>query len=224
MQELRRRVTVSFAAVVFSSALAYAFAEPIARFFIAPLFLAFPDQAGLVYTNLTEALFAYLKLSILVGIIVSVPILAYQAWMYVAPGLKKQEKKIVLCVVGLGAVLFCCGVVFAYFLVLPELLKFMMSFVRDNLTPMLKFGAYLTFVARLALGFGLAFEIPFLMAAALKVGLVPKQHFHKKRLFFYLVIVGLSFFLTAGDPVSAVLVALPLCLLYEIGALVGRLF
>ena len=224
LQELRRRVTVSFAAVVLSSAGAYAFAEPIAQFLIAPLFLAYPDLAGLVYTNLTEAFFAYLKLSILVGIIVSFPILAYQTWMYVAPGLNNKEKKTASVVVAIGTVLFCGGVVFSYFIVLPEFLKFLMGFIRDNLTPTLKFGAYLTFVARIALGFGLAFEIPFLMVAAVKVGLVPKQHFHKKRLFFYLAIFVLSFLLTAGEPVSAVLVAMPLCVLYETGALIGRLF
>jgi len=224
MQELRRRVLVAFAAVVLGSLVAYGFAEPIAHFLVAPLFLAYPDLAGLVYTNLTEALFSYLKLSILVGIIVSFPILAYQAWMYVAPGLKKGEKKTVLFVVSMGTVLFGGGVVFSYFVVLPELLKFLMSFVRSNLTPMLKFGTYLTFVARLALGFGLAFEIPFLMVAAVKVGLVPKQHFHRKRLFFYVAIVGLSFLLTAGDPVSAFLITLPLGLLYETGALIGRFF
>jgi hypothetical protein len=106
MQELRRRVTISFAAVVICSGGAYAFAKPIAHYFMTPLFLAYPDLAGLVYTNLTEAFFAYLKLSILVGLIVSFPILAYQTWMYVAPGLKKKEKKTVLLVVSIGTVLF----------------------------------------------------------------------------------------------------------------------
>ena len=179
MLELRRRVTVSSVAVVLCSGGAYAFAKPIAHFFMAPLFVAYPDLAGLVYTNLTEAFFAYLKLSILVGII-------------------------------------------AYFVVLPELLKFLMGFVRGNLAPMPKFGAYLTFVARIALGFGIAFEIPFLMVAAVKAGLVGKKHFHQKRVFFYLLIFGLSFLLTVGEPVSTVLVALPLCGLYELGALISR--
>lgn len=224
MVELRQRVTISFAAVVLCSGGAYAFAKPIAHFFMVPLFSAYPQLTTLVYTNLTEAFFSYLKLSILVGIIGSVPILAYQTWMYVAPGLKKKEKKIVLRVVAIGTVLFCGGAVFSFYVVLPELLKFLMGFIRDNLTPMPKFGAYLTFVARIALGFGLAFEIPFLMVAAVKFGLVPKQHFHQKRLFFYLLICVLSFLLTAGDPVATVLVVLPLCVLYEAGALIGRLF
>nr|MBF0223098.1 twin-arginine translocase subunit TatC [Desulfobulbaceae bacterium] len=224
MVELRQRVTISFVAVVLCSSVAYGFAKPISHFFMDPLFLAYPELTTLVYTNLTEAFFSYLKLSILVGIIGSVPILAYQTWMYVAPGLKKKEKRAVLRVVAMGTLLFCAGALFSFFVVLPELLKFLMSFIRDNLTPMPKFGAYLTFVARIALGFGLAFEIPFLMVAAVKFGLVPKRHFHQKRLFFYLIIFVLSFLLTAGEPVSTVLVAMPLCVLYEAGALIGRLF
>lgn len=223
MRELRQRVMVAFASVVVASGVSYAFVQPISKFFIAPLFAAYPNLAGLVYTNLTEALFSYIKLAILVGIIASVPVLAYQTWMYVAPGLRKKEKLTVLLVVGVGTGLFCAGAVFSYFVVLPELLHFLMSFVRDNLTPMPKFGAYLTFVARIALGFGLAFEIPFLMVAAVKTGVVSKKHFHQKRLYFYLLICVLSFLLSAGEPVSSALIAVPLGILYELGALIGRI-
>ncbi len=222
LHELRQRLLISMAAVIVASGVAYAFVQPIAEFFMLPLFLACPDLKSLVYTNLTEAFFSYMKLAILLGISASFPVLLYQAWRFVAPGLHDSEKASVRTVVLLASGLFVSGVAFAYWFVLPQALVFLMGFVRENLTPMPKFGDYLTFMARTGLAFGLAFEIPFLMAAAVKTGLVGKDHFGKKRLYFYLAILGLSFLLTAGDPFAAILLLLPLGGLYEIGVLIVR--
>jgi sec-independent protein translocase protein TatC len=223
LHELRKRLIVSMLAVIVCSAIAYAYVQPISEFLMAPLFQACPDLKKLIYTNLTEALFSYMKLAILVGISASLPVLVYQAWQFAAPGLHQNEKSAVRVVVFLASGLFVSGVAFAYWLVLPRMLVFLMSFARANLTPMPKFGEYLTFMARTGLAFGLAFEIPFLMAAAAKIGLVDKGHFSKKRTYFYLALLGMSFLLTAGDPFSAVLLTLPLCGLYEVGAQVARL-
>ncbi len=224
LQELRQRLIISAIALMVCTGIAYFFAKPISEFFMIPLFKAYPDLATLVYTNLTEAFFSYLKLAILIGIITCFPILTYQTWMYIAPALHKNEKKTVLAVVFFSSALFIGGVAFAYLVVLPEILTFLMGFTRDNLTPMPKFGAYLTFVARTSLTFGLAFEIPFLMVATSKTGLVKAEYFYKKRLYFYLVILILSFLLTAGDPFSAILLTMPLCLLYEMGIFITKLF
>ncbi len=222
LHELRQRLLVAMLAVVVCSGVAYAYVEPIAEFLMAPLFQACPDLKSLVYTNLTEAFFSYMKLAILIGISASFPVLVYQTWSFVAPGLHQNEKAAVRVVVLLASGLFIGGAAFAYWLVLPQALVFLMSFARENLTPMPKFGDYLTFMARSGLAFGLAFEIPFLMAAASKTGLVAKDHFGKKRPYFYLALLVLSFLLTAGDPFSAVLLTLPLCGLYETGAVVVR--
>ena len=222
LHELRQRLIVSMLAVVVGSGIAYAFIQPISEFLIAPLFQACPELKKLIYTNLTEALFSYMKLAILLGISASFPVLVYQAWQFAAPGLHVKEKSTVRLVVFLASSLFVGGVAFAYWFILPQMLGFLMSFSRENLTPMPKFGEYLTFIARTGLAFGLAFEIPFLMAAAAKIGLVDRAHFKKKRLYFYLTLLGLSFLLTAGDPFSAVLLAFPLCGLYEIGVQVVR--
>jgi len=222
LHELRQRLIVSMLAVIVCSGIAYAFVQPISEFLMAPLFRACPDLKNLVYTNLTEALFSYMKLAILVGISASFPVLVYQAWQFAAPGLHEKEKSTVRVVVFLASGLFVGGVAFAYWFVLPKMLVFLMGFARENLSPMPKFGEYLTFMARTGLAFGLAFEIPFLMAAAAKIGLVDKGHFGKKRPYFYLTLLGLSFLLTAGDPFSAILLAVPLCGLYEVGVQVVR--
>ena len=224
LEELRKRVLFAFGSIFFFTVLAYFFAEQIARFFMIPLFSAQPELIKLVYTNLTEAFIAYLKLSLLVGVIFSIPVLIYQLWMFIAPGLHSNERKTVMAVVFWATILFTGGACFAFFIVLPQILHFFMGFSNPQLIPLPKLSGYLTFVARTSLAFGLAFEIPFLMVAAAKIGWVSHNYFPKKRKFFYLAILVLSILLAAGDLMAAILLCLPLFALYEAGILVIRLF
>lgn len=224
LEELRQRLLVSFAAIFLFAALSYIFAEQIARFFMTPLFLASPNLIKLVYTNLTEAFITYLKLSLLLGIIFSIPVLLYELWMFAAPGLHAGEKKTVLTVVFWATLLFAAGAGFAFFVVLPRALHFFMGFAGPQLTPLPKLSGYLTFVARTSLAFGLAFEIPFLMVTAAKIGWVTRNYFSTKRKYFYPAILLLSVLLAAGDIMAAVLLCLPLFALYESGILIIKLF
>ena len=224
LEELRQRLIVSFSAVFISAALSYIFAEQIARFFMTPLFLASPSLVKLVYTNLTEAFITYLKLSLLMGIIFSIPVLLYEMWMYIAPGLHQNEKKTVLIVVFWASLLFGAGAGFAFFIVLPRALHFFMGFANPQLTPLPKLSGYLTFVARTSLAFGLSFEIPFLMVAAARIGWVKRNYFSTKRKFFYPAILVLSLLFAAGDLMAAILLCLPLFALYESGILIIRVF
>ncbi|MEN8257761.1 MAG: twin-arginine translocase subunit TatC [Thermodesulfobacteriota bacterium] len=222
--ELRRRITISFLAVALASGIAYLFSEAISRFFIAPLFASCPELSHLVYTNLTEAFVSYLKISVMVGVITAFPVVLYQVWMFAAPGLHKHEKRFALVVVFWATFLFAFGVVFSYVGVLPRALTYLMSFAGDELTAMPKLDSYLSFVARSALAFGLAFEIPFLMVMAGKAGFVDRAYFSKQRKYFYLAIIVLSFLLAAGDLMSTMLLVLPLFVLYELGLTVMRIF
>ena len=222
--ELRQRLIVSFGAVFLFAVLSYFFAEQIARFFMRPLFSSQPEAIKLIYTNLTEAFITYLKLSLIIGIIFSIPVLIYELWMFIAPGLHANEKKVVLAVVFWATLLFSTGACFAFFIVLPRILNFFMGFATSQLTPLPKIGGYLTFVARTSLAFGLAFEIPFLMVAAAKIGWVSRGYFREKRNSFYLAILILSFLLAAGDIMAAILLFLPLFGLYEAGIIIIRIF
>lgn len=224
LQELRNRVLISFVSIFVATAVAYYFSEQIVGHFVSPLVSAHPDLANLVYTNLTEAFVAYLKISLLVGLVVSFPVCIYQFWMFISPGLHKNEKQVTRHLVFWGTFLFAGGVVFAYLVVLPEMLSFLLSFVSDRLEPLPKLDAYLTFVARTVLTFGLSFEIPFLMVMASKVGLVRKGYFARQRKYFYIAILVLSFLLTVGDIVSTIMLAGPLFGLYEIGIMISRPF
>lgn len=224
LTELRQRLIVSFGAIFFFAVLSYVFVEEIARLFMTPLFLASPTLVKLVYTNLTEAFITYLKLALLLGIIFSIPVLLYELWMFIAPGLHANEKKTALSVVFWATLLFGAGTAFAFFIVLPRALHFFMGFANPQLTALPKLSGYLTFVARTSLAFGLAFEIPFLMVAAAKIGWVTRHYFSTKRKYFYPAILLLAFLLAAGDIMAATLLCLPLYALYESGILIIKLF
>ncbi len=223
-QELRKRLSRSFLVIIVTTVIAYLFIDQIAGFCMRPLFLAYPDLGHMVYTKLTEAFISYIKLALLVGIAASFPVLLYQSWMFIAPGLLDHEQRLARQIVLWATLLFVAGSVFAFFIVLPKVLTFFMGYAGDNLQPMPKLGLYLTFVARMVLAFGIAFEIPFLMVMTVKTGLVNHDHFTTKRKYFYLAIVVLSFLLTAGELTATVLLAFPLFGLYEAGIAVGRIF
>lgn len=222
--ELRKRLIHSFLAIVLATSVAYLFVDQLAALCMQPLFTAYPALHKLVYTKLTEAFISYLKLSLLAGIVVSSPILVYQVWMFVAPGLLDDERRLARQIVFWSTFLFTGGAFFAFFIALPRMLSFFMSYAGPNLEPLPKLGLYLTFVARMVLAFGIAFEIPFLMFMTSKSGLVSRNYFRAKRMYFYIAIVVLAFLLTAGELMATALLSFPLFGLYETGILLGRIF
>lgn len=223
-QELRKRLVRCIIVIILTTVLAYLFIDQIVALCMEPLFLAYPALQKLVYTKLTEAFITYLKLSLLVGILVSFPVLIYQVWMFVAPGLLDHERKLARQVVFWSTFLFAGGALFSFFIALPRILHFFMSYAGPNLQPMPKLGLYLTFVARMTLAFGIAFEIPFLMFMATKSGLISRGYFQKKRLYFYIAIVVLALLLTTGEFMATALLSFPLFGLYETGILLSRIF
>lgn len=222
--ELRTRLIKVCLSIVGCTVVAYIFAEQIAGFFISPLFKASPLVYKLVYTNLPEAFLAYIKLALLIGFIASLPVALYQIWVFISPGLKANEKKFAVVVVFWAIILFGSGGAFAFFAVLPKMLSYFMSYANEGLIPLPKLGKYLTFIARTILTFGLAFQIPFLMVMAGKSNIVSAKYFRRKRTYFYIAIVVLSFLLTAGDFMATGLLAIPLFLLYEAGIFLSFIF
>ena len=223
-QELRSRLIRCFLAITATSTVAYLFKDRLAAWCMRPLYQAYPPLTKLVYTNLPEAFISYLKLSLLAGLIVSFPYILAQIWLFIAPGLLDQEKRLARRILLWASLLFAGGALFAFFVVLPTTLHYFMSFAGPNLQPMLKLGLYLTFTGRIILAFGIAFEIPFLMVMAIRAGLIAGDYFKKKRLYFYSAIIVLSFLLTAGDITATILLSLPLFALYEAGIVAGRIF
>jgi sec-independent protein translocase protein TatC len=223
-QELRGRLVKIFISIIVCTCLAYSFSETLADFFTTPLFSASPYMDHMVYTNLPEAFLAYLKLSILMGLLFSFPVILYQIWAFIAPGMHTNEKKLTITIVFWGTLLFAVGSCFALFGVIPKMLTYFMSYAHENLEPVPKFGKFLTFVIRTIFACGLAFQIPFLMVMAGKANLVKATYFRAKRIYFYAMIIFLSFLLTAGDFMATALLAIPLFALYESGITLLKLF
>jgi len=221
-QELRKRLIFCFVTIAISSAISYTFIDSLAALFLRPLFVACPDLEKLVYTKLTDAFITYLKLSLMFGITVSFPVIMYQLWMFISPGLVKKERRIVRQVVFWASFLFLGGCLFSFFIVLPKILAFFMGYAGPNLKALPKLGMYVSFVSRMVLTFGIAFEIPFVMMMASRTGLISTNHFQKKRNYFYVAILILSFLLSAGDFIATILLAFPLICLYEAGIMVDR--
>lgn len=223
-QELRERLVRIFLSITVCTVAAYFFSKEIAAYFIAPLYEATPHMDKLVYTNLTEAFISYLKLSLLIGLLASFPVILYQCWSFISPGLTKKERRLAATVVFWGTLLFCLGAFFAVFGVLPRMLHYFMSYASESLEPLPRLGKYLTFIARTLLAFGLAFQIPFLMVMAGRGNIVSHTYFSTKRIYFYGAIAVLSFLLSAGDIMATILLTFPLIGLYEIGIVLMKLF
>lgn len=216
-QELRRRLCWVLCTIVLCSIFAYCFVEEITALCVTPLLSSSPLIEKLVYTNLPEAFIAYLKLAVLAGIIISMPMTLYQGWAFISPGLKTGEKRATLLIVFSASLLFLAGAMFAFFIILPKLLAYFMGYASTGLKPLPKFGNYLSFVARVILGFGLSFQIPFLMVMATISGIIQQDYFQKQRPYFYGIIIIFTFLLAGGDFVATGLLCLPLFLLYEAG-------
>lgn len=224
LAELRKRLITSFISIVVCAGIAFLFAKQLTYLLMIPLFQSAPFVEKLIYTNLTEAFMSYLKVSLFAGVIVSAPVLLYEFWLFIAPALFQNEKKVFGRIILLSLSLFAGGALFAYFLVIPQLLQFFFGLGRDLLEPLPRLDAYLGFIGRTLLTFGLAFEIPFLIVATGKLGLVKKGYFKERRKYYYLALFIVSTLLSGGDLFSAILLTLPLLGLYEIGVLTLRLF
>jgi len=221
LRELRRRVGVSLLAVVCAAAVIYPLRLPISRFLCRPLAARMEGFDGLVYTNLPEAFIAYIKLAAILGLLVASPVLIFNLWRFVAPGLKPGERSAGFRAVLAGSLLFFAWVAFYYLVALPRIIAFFLWFEGGRFEPVIKLGRYLGFVARGGLAFGIAFEIPFLVAAAIRIGLVRREYFREKRFSFYFALLLIAFLLAGGDFAATVFLFFPLLFLQELGVLLA---
>jgi sec-independent protein translocase protein TatC len=169
----------------------------------------------------TEAFAIRIKLSLIVGVIVSVPVIFYQAWQFVVPGLLEKEVKIVIPVVVSSTIFFLTGAVFCFFLVLPVGLKFLLGFGTEKLSPLIKITDYINFISYMTLAFGAVFELPVLSYFLAKIGVISAPTLRKGRRYAIVIILILAAALTPGpDIFSQLMLAGPLYVLYEISIIV----
>lgn len=224
LEELRSRLIKSSIAVGVGFALSYGFKEKLFQILTAPLISVMKTGETLIYTNLPEAFFTFLKTAFLSGILLASPIIIYQFWMFTAPGLYRQEKRMLLPVVFLSSVFFVGGALFGYFIVFPWGFKFFLGFASETIRPLPSMKEYLSFSSKLLLAFGLVFELPLVITFLAKLGLVSVDFLKKNRKYALLLFFIGAAILTPPDVVTQIMMALPLMVLYEISIIGARIF
>jgi sec-independent protein translocase protein TatC len=224
LDELRKRLIVCFIAVGVGFVVSYGFKEYLFKILVRPLMTVMKTGDTLIYTGLPEAFFTYLKVSFLAGLMVSAPIIIYQFWMFVAPGLYEKEKRLLIPVVFLSSLFFIGGALFGYFIVFPWGFKFFLGFATDTIRPLPSMKEYLGFSAKLLLAFGLVFELPLVITFLAKLGVVSVDFLKRNRKYAILLIFTGSAILTPPDVITQIMMAIPLMLLYEISIIGAKIF
>lgn len=219
LEELRKRLLISISAVFVLSLGCYFFSKKIMAILLRP----FPHDEKLIFLSPTEGFMIYIKISLFAGLILSLPVLFYQIWKFVRPGLYQKERKYTIRIVFFSTLFFLVGALFCYFLVIPYGLNFLLSFAGDQIVPTIQIKEYLKFVTLLILVFGVVFELPLLSFFLTKLGFVTPQFLRTKRRYGIVAIFVAAAVLTpTTDIISQLLLAVPLMILYEISIWVSK--
>jgi sec-independent protein translocase protein TatC len=225
LYELRDRVIKSALAIIIVFLGLVYWAPDIFHLFAQPLLQALPAGGKMIVTDVTGSFFVPMKVTMLVAFIIALPVVMYQLWAFIAPGLYMHERKLILPLVVSSYSLFIIGMAFAYFLVFPTVFKFMASYNAPLGAEMsTDIDNYLSFAMTTFLAFGITFEVPVVVVVLVRMGMVPLAKLKEIRPY---VIVGafvISAVVTPPDVLSQLLLAVPMTLLYELGLLLARFY
>ena len=224
LTELRDRLVRSFIAVGIGFLIAYCFKEKLFDILISPLVAAMGEGQKMIFTGLPEAFFTYLKVSLLAGIVLATPVLFYEFWMFISPGLYRNEKKFLIPVILLSIIFFIVGSSFGYFIVFPYGFQFFLGFSSETIQAMPSMKEYLSFSSKMLLAFGFVFELPLILTFMARMGLVSVSFLKKNRKYAVLIFFAGAAVITPPDVVTQIMMAIPLMILYEISIIGARLF
>ena len=222
--ELRRRVFICVVAVLVGSAASFVFFEQLIEILVQPARdLNLGNGGDLIYTEVTELLTTAIKVSFVAGLVLASPVILYQAVMFVAPGLTGREKRYLFGFMPAVISAFAGGVAFAYFVLTPPALHFLLTFGGDVAVPLIRVSNIINLMIRLLFWMGLAFETPLVMYLLAQLGIVSAQSLSRFRRYWVVVAFVLAAIITPTvDPFNQALVAGPLLVLYEVGILLAR--
>ncbi len=237
--ELRRRILVSLSVVAISFGVCFYYSEYIFSLLILPMSSAlkfsfsYPfvslvkvgnANAELVFLAPAEALWMHMKISLITGAVISSPLILYEFWRFVAPGLLQKERKYVFPFIVITMFLFLLGAIFCFVIVLPFAMKFLLNFKTGTLKPMLSVGRYIDFCLKFIVAFGAIFELPVVLVFLTRMGIVTPKSLAKNRKYAVVLAFVIAAFLTpTPDAFNQTLMALPIVLLYETGIWASRI-
>ena len=221
--ELRDRLLRIIGATLLVFLCLFYWASDIYALLARPLIAALPVGGSMIATDVVGVFLVPVKVTLLVAFLLALPYVLYQVWAFVAPGLYAHEKRLVLPLVVTSSILFFIGMAFAYFVVFPSIFRFMAAIAPQGVAWMTDIEKYFSFVLTMFLAFGVTFETPVAVVLLVRMGIVTVEKLRQARAY---VIVGafvIGAIFTPPDVVSQLLLAVPLCVLYEVGILVARL-
>ena len=226
LMELRDRLIKALVAVGVVAGVLALYPGPGALYDLlaAPLIAHLPAGATMIATSVISPFMVPLKILLMAAFLVALPVVLYQVWAFVAPGLYSHEKKLVLPLVVSSTILFFLGVAFCYFFVFGKVFTFIQSFAPKSITAAPDIEAYLGFVMTMFLAFGLAFEVPIAVVVLARLNVVSVEKLKSFRGYFIVVAFVIAAIVTPPDVVSQLALAIPMCLLYELGIWAAQLF
>jgi sec-independent protein translocase protein TatC len=219
LEELRKVITVSVIAILVTSVASFTYVDPLLAIIVKP---ALDAKINLVYTGVTEGIFFKLHIALVFGALAASPILLWQFWRFLVPALYPNERRYIARLVPISIVLFLGGVVFAYFTVLRFMLIFLTR-ISSEFTGLITISNYLAFTEHLLIPFGLLFEYPLLVYFLAKIGVLTPELLVRYRKYSIVGVFIIAAILTPSpDPLTMLVVAAPMLILYEAGVLVAR--
>ncbi|EGR1132613.1 twin-arginine translocase subunit TatC [Vibrio cholerae] len=222
--ELRNRLLKAVAAVVVIFIGLIYFSNEIYEFVSKPLVERLPAGATMIATDVASPFFTPLKLTLIAAVFLAVPFILYQVWAFVAPGLYKHERRLIFPLLVSSSLLFYCGVAFAYFVVFPLVFGFFTAISLGGVEFATDIASYLDFVLALFLAFGIAFEVPVAIILLCWTGATTPKSLSEKRPYIIVGAFVVGMLLTPPDMISQTLLAIPMCLLFEVGLFFARFY
>jgi len=225
LEELRKRMVIAAGAWLIAFLGCYSFAERLFIFIADPVRKALPEGSKLVFITATEPFFTYLKIGAIAGLLVALPVILWQFWAFIAPGLYRNEKRLVIPFVFASCLCFGAGTYFGFVFVFPNIFTFLIQFGdQADVSAMLSMGSYLSLSSKLLLAFGLVFELPIIIFFLARMGIVDHLWLRKNRKYALVAAFVIGAILTPPDVFSQTALAIPFVILYEVGIWVARFF
>ena len=221
--ELRSRLIKAGLAVLIVFICLAPFAKQVFSIVATPLMGQLPETSSMIAIGVAAPFLTPFKLTLFVALFLAMPVVLYQAWAFVAPGLYRREKRFAIPLVASSIVLFYLGIAFAYYVVFPLMFAFFAAVAPDGVSVAPDITAYLDFILTIFLAFGIAFEVPIATVMLIASGLVPRETLARARPYVFLGAFVMGMLLTPPDAISQTLLAVPVYLLYESGLFFSRL-